>query len=342
MMTRPAHRLAAGLAVVGLLALTGCSDDAEGGGSESSSAATSPLTAYFADVDQEFDQEESDRQQVEIENLVAECMADAGFEYVPQDFSGSTVVYDESDFAEQNTEEWVSTNGYGMLSVPEEPTDEAVDAEEEEWVDPNADYVESLSDSAEAAYYETLNGPDIWSEMTEEEMENHEYSWEESGCYGWASNEVYPDMTAEGAEFEPLFDAMSAMYEEQMSTPELKTLQSEWSACMADAGFPDLATPTEAQDSVMDAQNALWEDLPQPENPDDPDAVWPEPSAEDVQAVKDTEIETALADFRCKESVRWTEREQKVTFAIEEQFIKDHKAELDAYKASMIDDAAAS
>ncbi len=74
MMTRPAHRLAAGLAVIGLLALTGCSDDAEGGGSESSSAATSPLTAYFADVDQEFDQEESDRQQVEIENLVAECI----------------------------------------------------------------------------------------------------------------------------------------------------------------------------------------------------------------------------------------------------------------------------
>ena len=58
--------------------------------------------------------------------------------------------------------------------------------------------------------------------------------------------------------------------------------------------------------------------------------------------MKENDIETALADFRCKESVKWTEREQKVTFAIEDQFIKDHKAELDAYKAKMIEDAAAS
>ena len=341
MMTRPAHRLAAGLAVIGLLALTGCSDDAEGGGSESSSAATSPLTAYFADVDQEFDQEESDRQQVEIENLVAECMADAGFEYIPQDNTGSTVVMDETDMEEQNTEEWISKNGYGMWSYNEEPTDEA-DEEVEEWVDPNADYVASLSESAAAAYYETLNGPDIWSDMTEEEMETYEYDWEQAGCYGWASNEVYPDMAGADSEFEPLFDAMNAMYEEQMSSPELKTLQSEWSACMADAGYPDLATPEDAMNSVNEQQNALWENLPQPENPDDPDAVWPEPSAEDLKAVKENDIETALADFRCKESVKWTEREQKVTFALEEQFIKDHKAELDAYKASMIEDAAAS
>ena len=149
-------------------------------------------------------------------------------------------------------------------------------------------------------------------------------------------------MAGADSEFEPLFDAMNAMYEEQMSSPDLKTLQSEWSACMADAGYPDLATPEDAMNSVNEQQNALWENLPQPENPDDPDAVWPEPSAEDLKAVKENDIETALADFRCKESVKWTEREQKVTFALEEQFIKDHKAELDAYKASMIEDAAAS
>ncbi len=342
MMTRPAHRLAAGLAVIGLLALTGCSDDADGGGSEAGAAATSPLTKYFAEVDQEFDQEESDRQQVEVENLVAECMADAGFEYIPQDNTGSTVVMDDADMEEQNTEEWISKNGYGMWSYNEEPTDEAVDEEAEEWVDPNADYVASLSESAAAAYYETLNGPDIWSDMTEEEMESYEYDWEQAGCYGWASNEVYPDMAGADSEFEPLFDAMNAMYEEQMSSPDLKTLQSEWSACMADAGYPDLATPEDAMNAVNEEQNALWENLPQPENPDDPDAVWPEPSAEDLKAVKEKDIETALADFRCKESVKWTEREQKVTFALEEQFIKDHKAELDAYKASMIEDAAAS
>lgn len=341
MMTRPAHRLTAGLAVIGLLALTGCSDDAttsEGSGD----VATSPLTEYFADVDQTFDQEESDRQQVEIENLVAECMADAGFEYIPQDTTGNVVITGGSDVEDQNTEEWVAKNGYGMWSYSEEMTSEAEDEEAEEWVDPNADYTASLSESALAAYNETLNGPDIWSTMTEEEMESYEYRWEDSGCYGWASNEVYPDQSGSDSEFEPLFEAMNAMYEEQMSSPEIKTLQSEWSACMADAGYPGFATPEDAMTAIQDEQNALWENLPQPENPDDPDAVWPEPSADDLKAIKEKDIETALADFRCKESVRWTEREQKVSFALEEQFIADHKAELDAYKASMLADAATS
>ena len=341
MMTRPAHRLAAGLAVIGLLALTGCSDDSEGTG-ESGDVATSPLTEYFADVDQTFDQAESDRQQVEVENLVAECMADAGFEYIPQENMGGVVITDDSEMEDQNTEEWVAKNGYSMWSYTEEMTADAGDEEAEEWVDPNADYTASLSESALAAYFETLNGPDIWSTMTEEEMETYEYRWEDSGCYGWASNEVYPDQSGAGSEFEPLFDAMNAMYEEQMSSPEITTLQSEWSACMADAGYSGFATPEDAMTAIMDEQNALWENLPQPENTDDPDAVWPEPSAEDLKAVKEKDIETALADFRCKESVQWTEREQKVSFALEEQFITDHKAELDAYKASMMDDAAAS
>ncbi len=57
---------------------------------------------------------------------------------------------DETDMEEQNTEEWISKNGYGMWSYNEEPTEEA-DEEVEEWVDPNADYVASLSESAAAA-----------------------------------------------------------------------------------------------------------------------------------------------------------------------------------------------
>lgn len=334
----PALRLTAALAVAGLLALTACSDDDSTG---PDGATTSPLGEYFSEIDSTYDESESMRQQVEMENLVAECMVDAGFEYIPQDVSGNTVSYSSEDGEDQSTEEWVAKNGYGMY-YDEEPEEGTDDEPTDEWVDPNADYVDSLSESARTAFYEALNGPDVWSDMTEEEMDAYEWSWEESGCYGWASNEVYPETGGVDAEFEPLFDAFEEMYEAQMSAPELKTLQSEWSSCMADAGYTGYATPDDAQTAVMDQYNALWEDLGEPENPDDPNAVWPEPSAEDRKAAKDNDIETALADFRCKQSIDWTEREQKVTFAIEEQFITDHKAELDAYKASMMEDAAAS
>lgn len=337
----PALRLTAALATVGLLTLTACSgDDAKTG---PDGTTTSPIGRFFAEVDTTYDATESQRQQVEMENLVAECMVDAGFEYVPQDVSSSLTIVDTDDLEDQNTEEWVTKNGYGMYSDGE--TDEGDQDEEEpvdEWVDPNADYVASLSESAQAAFNEALNGPDVWADMTDEEMETYVWTWEDGGCYGWASNEVYPDATGTNAEFEPLFEAMNTMYEAQLNDPEIKKLQSEWSSCMADAGYPGLATPDDAQNAVMDKYNALWEDLGEPENPDDPDAVWPEPSTEDRKAAKQNDIETALADFRCKDSVDWTEREQKVTFALEEQFIKDHQAELDAYKASMMEDSAAS
>lgn len=337
----PALRLTAALAAVGLLALTACSgDDAKTG---PDGTTTSPLGEYFAEIDSTYDEAEGQRQQVEMENLVAECMVDAGFEYIPQDYSSSFTAFDPEDAEDQNTEEWVTKNGYGMYYDAEtEEGDEGEEGPVDEWVDPNADYVASLSESAQVAFYEALNGPDVWSDMTEEEMETYEWNWEDGGCYGWASNEVYPESGGTDAEFEPLFDAFEEMYESQMNAPELKTLHSEWSSCMADAGYTGFATPDDAQTAVMDEYNALYEDLGEPENPEDPNAVWPEPSTEDRKAAKQNDIETALADFRCKESVDWTEREQKVTFAIEEQFIKDHQAELEAYKASMMEESAAS
>lgn len=339
MTTRPALRLTAGLAVAALL-LAGCSDDStpEAGGA----TATSPLTAYFEGVGDTYDEAESQRQQVEIENLVAECMVDAGFEYVPQDVSSMfSSSFSMDDMEDQNTEEWVSTNGYGMWGFTDPSEEPSDDETQEEWVDPNADYTASLSESALAAYNEALNGPDVWSDMTEEEMETYEYRWEDSGCYGWASNEVYPE-TPEQTEFEPLFEAMNEMYEAQMNAPELKALETSWSGCMADAGYADLANPDAARTLVDERYNDMYSNLPQPENPDSPDAVWPEPTAEDIKAAKAYDIEVALADFRCKESVKWTETSEKVSFALEEQFIKDHKAELDAYKVSMQEESAGS
>ncbi len=79
--------------------------------------------------------------------------------------------------------------------------------------------------------------------MTEEEMETYEYDWEQAGCYGWASKRGLPRHGRSRLRFEPLFDAMNAMYKSRCLPPDLKTLQSEWSACMADAGTPTSRLP---------------------------------------------------------------------------------------------------
>lgn len=337
MTPRPVLRLTAGLATAALLLLlSGCSDDSA---PEAGGATMSPLNAYLDGAGSTYDEAESQRKQVEVENLVAKCMVDAGFEYVPQDVASmSSMALSAEDTVDRDTEEWISSNGYGSWSFAEPTTEPTDDQTQDEWVDPNADYTASLSESALAAYNEALNGPDLWSTMTEEEMENYVYRWQDSGCSGAANNEVYPEIQTRD-EFEPLFNAMNDLYEAQRNAPETKALEASWSGCMADAGVEGVATPDAAMELVNTRYSALYENLPQPENPDSPDAVWPEPSPENIKAAKTYDIETALADFRCKKSVKWTETTEKVTSDFEEQFITDHKAELDAYKASLQEDA---
>lgn len=333
-MIRPSLlRWSSAMALVGVLALTGCSDDKKSS-SDGSSPEEGPLSKILSATWEDQDQEYYDKQQVEVENLVAKCMAAEGFEYTPQEPMGSVTVFTEEDWANQNTEEWVAENGYGM-SMGMEPTEEPVDPDgegAEEWVDPNADYIASLSDTEETAYYEALWGPSDM-EMTEEDMEEYVYNWEDGGCQGAAQHEVsggLEDIYTD-PKFEDLNEAMSELYTNALADPRITELSAEWSSCMADAGYTDFATPDEAMMSISDAQNELynWEG--------EIDEDYTGPSSEAIAEVRKLEIATAVADFACKQKVDWDKTSQKVQFELEEAFVKDNKAALDEYVAAIQD-----
>jgi hypothetical protein len=302
----------AAIALGAVLALSGCGVI---GGPEKLDPEKSPLAEYMSAFYGSQDQEFYNKQAVEVEKLVAECMADEGFEYIPVDQSQnfSTGNYMDQD---RDTEEWVAQYGYAANLTPEE-SEEMWGGSTGEYVDPNQDYVQSLSESEMTAYYEVLYGaPQTDQEMNEDG--SYEYNWEDGGCYGVSQHEVSGEQAYDQDQFKPIFDAMGKLYEDQAKDPRMKELEAKWASCMADAGYTFKAKQDAAQ-SVYDQQNEFWENNPNGDSPTD----------EQTKKWREDEIEVALADFKCGEKVDYVQQQLTVQFELEKQFIIDHKAELD-------------
>ena len=234
------------------------------------------------------------------------------------------------DMEERESEKWVASNGYGMVQSQEEM--EAQTKEAEEFVDPNADYVASLSETEMAAYYETLHGPG----PTEEEMAameeggSYDYNWETSGCYGAAQHEVQGTGTQayDDPKYKALFEKMNSTYTKAMEDPKMKALDRAWLDCMADAGYSDFKTKQDGFTLISDEQNKIYES----QELDEQGAPIGDTS-EAMAALKEKEIDVALADFKCSEKTNYNQEAMKVQFALETAFVEDNKSELDAMLA---------
>lgn len=316
------------------IVLAGCSGGA--GGSGENGALTwddSPLSKYLygADMSEKTDEEwqkEFEEQQAKSDEIIAQCMKDEGFEYVAQDY-GSSVIYsgDDEEWA-PDKREWVEKWGYGIVDWPGRTASNEEGEEEnpEEWVDPNQEYIDSLSQSEQEQYWETLYGN--MEDQEPNEDGSFDYDWTKAGCQGKASNEVYGDDIWSSDEFKDLTDAISEFYTNFSSDPKVKPLVKKWSTCMADAGF-DIDLPDDAYMTISDKQSKIYEEG----DPEDPD-VWDVDKNPALQELQKEEVKMALADFDCKKDLDYENQYLKLQFEAEEEFIKEHKAELDAFLAS--------
>ncbi|MDJ0350117.1 hypothetical protein [Cryobacterium sp. PH29-G1] len=293
------------------LTLAGCSADKANAKLD---PAESPLSKYMSAMYEGFDEETGIALQKDQEELIATCMADEGFDYVPVDTSQYNGMMSD-DGEEYGTKKWVAENGYGMSQSPEQIAEQQEQGEA--FVDPNQDYVMSLSEGEQAAYYEVLYGVT----PTEDELGeggSYEYDWETSGCQGVASHEANGDQPSPEDHAE-LYDAISAMYESAQTSPALVKLDAEWSACMADAGYANFSKKADAQEAISTAMNTLYES-----------ATESAPDEKALADLRDEELAQAMVDYTCTEDLKYTEASTKVQFDLEEQFIIDHKTELDA------------
>ncbi|MFT4136150.1 hypothetical protein [Microbacterium sp.] len=322
------------------LVLSGCAGDK----TDTSSAdawKSSPLNAYLSAVwGGDLSEEEQARtlaeQQKKVEELVATCMAEEGFDYTPVDYSDqfSTGSAEEWD---PDSREWVAQYGYGAVNSPgKEEAEQAV----EEVTDPNQEYVESLSESEQAAYSEALYGPP----PSEEELGEDgaiEWNWETAGCQGAAQHEVnaVQDIWSDD-EFADLRQAMEKLWEDVENDPARAELDAEWASCMADAGYDGFTKQQDAAQSIYDALNELNAEAPQPAegaSVEEIDAQWKAYEDElekKSEPIAEREVKLALADLDCREKTDYSAKQLELQFAAEEQFIADHKAELEAFKAA--------
>ena len=287
-MRRGTHQILLSAPLLAACVLTGCS----GSPGAAEPDRTSPLTAYFgaaygADLSEDEQQKQFQEQHKRLEDSVAQCMKEQGFEYRPSVLPGAAASSGEDwNF---DSREFVSQYGYGVVNQP--GGDESEGGAAEELEDPNAAYVASLSDSERTAYYEALSGPQhADNEADAMQGKEQEYDWTTAGCSGKAQHEVMDEDPLQSDEHKGLIDAVNEFYEGQASWPEMAELNSAWSTCMTEAGQPAFTAQTDAQHSIYEKQTELQESV----------VAEGEVDRAALHGLGEQEMELALADFDCR------------------------------------------
>lgn len=295
------------------------------------------------EFDAEAEQERFQAQQAEMQELIADCMADEGFEYIP-------FVIDESAFffGPDMEDDFVETYGFGIstfiLNDPfmsgEEDFDPFAD-------DPNQEIVEGLTEAEREEYFFVLYGdePDFdFENATEDEIDEFFSSWQPTGCQAQADQQVF----VQQAFFEEFGDAFEEMFTRAEADPRIIAIEDEWSLCMTDAGY----TFSASQDMYEYLQNKVDEIVtwPEPdfssdiEAPDfenmteeeidafiaEQDAMYqPQFDEDELKALNEEEIAIALANEAC--FVDSEEVWQEVMAELEEQFLDENREALEAF-----------
>jgi hypothetical protein len=294
-----------------------------------------PLERLYLNQDPDAWQEQAK----EVEEKTAVCMRGLGWQYTPVDqsqYSYEGPIVDEDEYREQ----W----GYGITTfIGREDENPYNVGPEQEFVDPNSDYVSSLSESEQNAFYEDLYG--VWSD--EAGLEEGPVEPEVEGCQTKASNEVYGDQVWQD---EDMSERLNGMYEEMYDNPQVDALYEEWAACMVAEGFDQFETPDDVW-SYFDEKSMELQGIDPGEFGDvttvfgrlGRSASLPEDGGEggfeegpsttvdpdELKRVQEEELAVAKADFECQEE---HVREQLLAIQIEiqQRFIDENP---DIYEA---------
>lgn len=223
-----------------------------GSGDQSTTeAGTSPLGEFLGQPDFIDDREGAEAQFRDEERarqeLIAECMRVQGFEYTPQDPS-DFISFSDEDGLEWGSEEWTAKWGFGITTQRFSQSqvgpdllgfDDSSFEEEAMFEDPNQDYIDSLSEQEQQAYYEALYGKEEGfpafadDSLSEEEMEAEleNFDWEPQGCEGeaWADD----DANSFYREFE---DELQDMYERMQADSRVEEMEREVRECVTGKG----------------------------------------------------------------------------------------------------------
>jgi len=256
------------------------------------------------------------------ENLIAQCMRENGFTYTPDVNSGrfaiGGAVFDET---QPNDPNWVAQYGFGIVSGHWQASS---NSNERIGIDPNLEYLDSLTASERYAFNLALNGSPQFlphEDMTQSDLNE---LWANRGCWGRAHLQAMaesPLFVRDNNEFAPLFEALSELGGMVANSPEMYTLHRDWAHCMANQGQQSFNNPSDPIFQIVLEHHDLV-------NSRDASSYGA------VQNIRNREIELALTDLSCRVAIDYQNRVKTLVFAAENQFIADHRQTLEAYRAA--------
>ena len=287
-------------------------------------------------------EEEWEAQEREVQELTAECMAALGFEYQPVDYGGgiSFDPYAELD-VEPGSREFAEQYGLGMMTFFEQEQEAFGPGIEEDFVDPNQEYVESLSDGERDAYFQALHGdfPEIDESLSEEEMNEIWEDFVPTGCESEAQREVFGagffgpgDQSETVQEF---WELQEELFQRIEADPRIVDLRTEWQACMSEAGH-DFTDEQDMYESLNERTNEFYESMSYPGDDLTP-AEWEAMSEDELEALysqppefdralldelQALEIDIAVAHYDCSEGSQRLRYE--VQRELESEFVEQH------------------
>lgn len=293
-------------AVVGLAAvLAGC-----GAGSEpepGASATPGPAEAYL-EAALGVTADDAAARAIRMEEAVAACMSEQGFEYVP-DTSGYHYVDTAAIDPPPGSRGFAEIYGYGFAAMPEE-----MRAESTPGMNPNDVIMSEMSPEELEAYEKAL-----WGDTAADEL---------AGCYGAARGEVWGDPAEDPVRV--ALEAEIARVDAELAPADAAVAEAAgaWSACMSDAGHPGFVAPPDAEQAAWDRWMAFN------------GAIAADPTlgleGEDGAivgqgAVADDEVALALADWDCRSEVGYDTVWQSARDRLQQEYVDAHRAELDAW-----------
>jgi len=198
--------------------------------------------------------------------------------------------------------------------------------------DPNEAIFQSLTESEQVAYDLALNGPHEYRfpsgiiDLSPTEMLE---AWENQGCAGQARAAVEvrdPTQLLNSPEFQPLSNAIREFETSLFDNSNVlfAEIEAEWSRCMTDAGYPGFSTQIEPQNYIVEQSFSI---VPRPgtENP----------NLAELEALREREIELAVADLNCRQEVNYWDRINAIRESESLRFIEDHKLDFEAIRDAM-------
>jgi hypothetical protein len=295
------------------LVLTACSPSQGPSDSSGSSSLSDlgPISQRLEDIYGSTDQ--MNILQAQVEESIAACMKEQGFDYVPVDYSFLDTP--TSDVPEPGTPDFAAQYGYGITTSAELL---AAMGTADELVDPNADLVNAMSPEEQSAYYAALYGAmDTGAASEEESSPSPEaYDWGAAGCSGIAQHEVFGD----GASSSIATD-LEQLSSQDAEDEAVVQAQETWVSCMA------------GKNHVYDTPDGPYQDFG-----DRLSALYNESDATDgstLEDLKKMEITTAVDDVECRDSSGLDAAQATARRTLEEAYYADHKDEIDAWLQSL-------